>query len=129
MKSLSEGAAKLADGADALDSGAASLKEGIHKAYTGADTLHHGADVLNTGAGKLHEGIGTLDDGMLKLMNGMEQFKSEGINRLSEVLGDEVDEVIERLNSLAGGESVYTNFGGASADEKTSTKFIFKMEF
>jgi len=37
--------------------------------------------------------------------------------------------VIERLHLIADGENTYTNFAGADAHAKTSTKFIFKMEF
>ena len=78
---------------------------------------------------RLNQGIGTLDEGVSTLLSGMEQFKAEGIDRLTEIFGGEMDDVIERLRLIADGENTYTNFAGADDDAKTSTKFIFKMEF
>ena len=112
-----------------MAAGAKSLSDGITQAYNGADALNTGAETLYDGADRLDQGIGTLDEGVSTLLSGMEQFKAEGIDRLTEIFGDEMDDVIERLRLIADGENTYTNFAGADDDAKTSTKFIFKMEF
>ena len=58
----------------------------------------------------------------------MEKFKSEGIDKLAEVFGGELEDVLDRLTAISDAGTAYRSFSGTSENENDSVKFIFKTE-
>lgn len=142
IDTLNSGAGELADGAGSLKDGAASLKSGTGELKDGANQLVSGTEALNNGAGDLKQGIdtlkegvltldegmGTLDAGALALVDGMFRFDEEGISKLTELFGDDVQEVVDRLRAVADAGEEYNTFMGLPEGADGSVKFIIKTE-
>lgn len=128
IKTLNEGAGSLYDGAGALNSGAAELLGGAVELDNGARSLDDGAGQLYSGAGRLNDGVVSLDNGAKELMDGMIRFDEEGISRISELLGDDAADTINRIKAIRRAGEAYTSFTGAYADDDSnnSVRFIFK---
>ncbi len=142
IDSLNEGAGELDAGAESLRDGAASLKDGASQMQDGTGQLVEGTGTLNEGAGTLKDGVGTLkdgvltlddgmgelDEGALKLVDGMFQFDEEGISRMTELFGDDVQDVVDRLEAVAQAGKDYNTFAGLPQGMDGSVKFVIKTE-
>ena len=106
---------------DQVNDGAGTLKDG-------ADKLNKGAGDLYDGAVKLKDGTADLDEGAQELMDGMQKFYDEGIAKLSEVFGDNLTEVLDRLEAVKDAGAEYDNFAGAESDkdQNNTVRFIIK---
>ena len=127
-KELDDGAAKLQDGAKKLDDGAAELQDGAAELDDGALELQDGAAELDDGAAKLQDGAAELDDGALELKDGMIRFDEEGIRKLTELFGDDVQKVIDRIDALKDAGDRYNTFSGLQEGTEGSVKFIYKTD-
>ena len=139
---LKSGAGQLNDGAGQLRDGANKLSDGTKELKSGTDELNSGAKDLDTGAGKLVDGAGQLDDGakelndgatklddgVQELLDGICKFDEEGIKKLYEAFDGDLTEFADKMTAIQEAGSNYTSFGGASAEEKSSVKFIIKTE-
>ena len=149
LVSLNSGVGELADGASALKDGAEELKGGTGQLVEGTGTLNDGAgdlkdgmETLDDGIGTLKDGVGTLkdgvftldegmnslDEGALELLNGMFEFDEEGISKLTELFGDDVQDVVDRLKAVADAGKEYNTFTGLSEDMDGSVKFVIRTE-
>ena len=101
-------------GTNTLNDGAAELKEGIA--------------TLKDGVVTLDDGVGTLDEGALELLEGMFEFDEEGISKLTELFGDDVQDVVDRLKAVADSRKDYNTFTSLPEGMDGSVKFIIKTE-
>ena len=64
----------------------------------------------------------------LKLLrdDGMVEFNDEGIQKLIDLFGDNVTDMLDRLDAIQKTGSSYQSFSGKSDDMKGSVKFILK---
>lgn len=127
-KELDEGAGKLQDGASQLGDGASQLQDGAVELDDGAMKLQDGAVELDDGAAKLQDGAVELDDGALELKDGMIRFDEEGIRKLTELFGDDVEKVIDRIDALKDAGNRYNTFSGLQEGTEGSVKFIYKTD-
>ena len=118
---LKDGTVKLVEGTGTLNDGAASLKDGVI-------TLQDGVTTLKDGVLTLDEGAGTLDEGALELMDGMFEFDEEGISKLTELFGDDVQDVTDRLKAVADAGREYTTFTELPEGVDGSVKFVIRTE-
>lgn len=128
INSLDSGAGELAKGAGTLKEGAGELKNGTGQLIDGTAKLRDGADTLRDGALALDDGMGTLDDGALELLNGMFAFDEEGISKLTDLFGDDVQDVVDRLKAVADAGREYNTFTRLPENVDGSVKFIIKTE-
>lgn len=156
LSQLSAGAGTLMDGAGELREGAKDLKKGVWKLregmreldnggvklYDGALDLKDGAKDLDDGAGDLKDGIVELDDGAVELDDGVEElvdgveelhdgvieFNDEGIQKLIDLFGDNVTDMLDRVDEIQQVGAGYQSFSGKSSDAGGSVKFILKTE-
>ena len=133
--SLASGANTLKDGTSQLVNGAANLKNGTGELAAGAKDLKNGTDTLQDGTeqfvdgtAKLYDGTITLNDGTKELMEGMFQFKEDGVDKLTELFGDNVTSVIDRLSAIMEAGKNYNGFPNAQSDANTTVKFIYKTD-
>lgn len=127
-KELDDGAGKLQDGASQLGDGASQLQDGAAELDDGAAQLQDGATELDDGAAKLQDGATELDDGALELKDGMIRFDEEGIRKLTELFGDDVEKVIDRIDALKDAGDRYNTFSGLQEGTEGSVKFIYKTD-
>lgn len=132
---LKEGTEKLTEGVSTLNNGAGDLKEGAGKLNDGAGELNagavkldDGAIELNDGAVKLDDGAGKLDNGALELMEGMFRFDEEGISRLTDLFGDNVQEIVDRIDAVKDAGSKYNTFTKLPEGTTGSVRFIYKTD-
>lgn len=149
LDTLAKGAGDLDSGVGTLKTGAGNLDTGIGKVKTGADKLdsgtadlYDGAVQLDDGASDLYDGTvqlldGTdsLDDGAQELLDGLNKYNKEGIQKLTELFGDNVQDVLDRLQAVTEAGDDYNSFSGAlpvqSGDDKNggnAVKFIYRTD-
>ncbi|MBD5486539.1 MAG: hypothetical protein HDR18_13640 [Lachnospiraceae bacterium] len=128
VNSLKDGAGTLKDGTQELKDGTVQLVDGTGKLNDGAGTLKDGVNTLWDGVLTLDEGMGTLDEGALALLDGIFEFDEEGISKLTELFGDDVQDVIDRLKAVADAGKEYNTFTKLPENVDGSVKFIIKTE-
>lgn len=123
---LSGGAAQLADGIGQLSDGALQLTSGAETLSDGAGELKSGIDTLSRGCSALVDGVKKLRDGAMQLRDGLITFNKEGIEELTSVFDDELDELFQRLRATVHVSRRYCSFDG-KAQETGTVRFIYKM--
>ena len=123
---LSDGAGALLQGGNALSSGAQTLGGGITQLANGAVSLKDGTAALVSGGKQLKEGTTKLKDGSTELAEGMAKFDEEGVQKITEIFGDELQNLLERLNAVADADSAYKAFDGQNENENGKVKFIIE---
>lgn len=139
---LQDGAYRLDNGACALRNGAVELKDGTSRLYDGTLTLKSGTVELKSGTSELYNGTtqfvdgtstlysGTkeLSDGSIELMEGMLKFDEEGIKKLTNMFGEDVDSVIDRFKTVINAGDSYKIFTDVPDGVDSSVKLIYKTE-
>lgn len=98
------------------------------KLIDGARQLSDGASELNNGVNTLQTGAVKLDDGAQELLDGMTKFKEEGIDKLADLFGDNLTDVIDRLKEVCDAGAEYSSFAGNDDNGTNTVKFIFKTD-
>lgn len=115
------GAGELSDGVGDLKNGTAELKAGAAKLYSGVLTLQDGMPTLISGVTELR-------DGAMALSDGMKQFNEEGIQKLINLVDEDLDGVVVRLKATVDVSKNYTNFAGISNGMDGQVKFIYRTD-
>lgn len=118
----------LAAGLNLLDNGALRLAAGSSDLNTGANALANGIGTLQNGSGALIDGVQQLDNGAIKLNEGMVQFDEEGIQKLVNAFGGDVESLLDKANTMLDTSRSYKNFSGISDDMDGEVKFVFLSE-
>ena len=126
MSELSNGGVELYDGTVDLHDGAIDLDDGAGDLNDGANDLDDGAADLDDGVGELNDGADELVDGAKELHDGMIEFNDEGIQKLIDLFGDNVTDMLDRLDAIQKTGSGYQSFSGKRDDMEGSVKFILK---
>lgn len=121
VDSVASGAGELSDGVSDLKDGTATLKVGAAKLYSGVLTLQDGMPALIGG-------ITELRDGAMALSDGLEQFNEEGIQKLVNLIDEDLDGVAVRLKATVDASKRYTNFSGISDGMDGQVKFIYRTD-
>lgn len=126
VASASSGAAQINSGAAKLSAGAGTLASGAQSLSDGAGTLKSGLDTLSEGSDALVAGVSKLCDGALQLRDGLTAFDEEGIEKLTELAGVDLEGFTERLQAIVDVSKEYNSFAGKSDDMEGTVKFIIK---
>ena len=147
INQLNDGASQLQDGASQVANGAGDLEKGLIDADNGVADLQKGAHDLDDGAGdlqkgtndldkgasdlvdgviKLDDGAGDLDSGAAELADGMLKLNDDGIEKLTELFGDNLSDAVDRINAVVDTGTDYKSFAGTADPDNTSVKFIYK---
>lgn len=125
---LIDGTEKIKNGAVDLDDGAGKLQKGAIELDDGVVELKDGAHQLDDGASDLKDGAEKLDDGAGELKDGMFEFDEEGIEKLTSILGDDVQDVIDRLDAVRAAGKEYNTFTKLADGTDGKVKFIYKTD-
>lgn len=123
---LNVGAGQLLQGGEALASGAQTLGNGITQLANGAVSLKDGTAALASGGKQLKEGTTKLNEGSTELAEGMEKFDEEGIQKITKLLGDDLQVILDRLHAVTDADSAYKAFDGQNENGSGKVKFIIK---
>ncbi len=124
---LQDGAGQLKDGAEQLHNGAAQLAEGTAGLADGTSGLYNGTQALKDGCEVLSDGIGKLQDGTAQLKDGLIEFDEKAVQKLTSLLEEDLQELLDRLDATSEIAGNYTALTG-NQDEDSSVRFIYKTE-
>lgn len=123
---LNVGAGQLLQGGETLASGAQALGSGITQLANGAVSLKDGTAALASGGKQLKEGTTKLNEGSTELAEGMEKFDEEGIQKITKLLGDDLQVILDRLHAVTDADSAYKAFDGQNENGSGKVKFIIE---
>ena len=123
---LSSGISQLAKGSSRLQSGASELSDGVEQLADGSSQLKEGTAKLAEGGTKLDDGVSELKDGADDLKEGMEKFNKEGVEKVTDFLDEDVQDMIDRLKKVKEAGENYRSFSDESFDGKGKVKFIIE---
>lgn len=124
--SVESGSKQLSDGSNELGKGVKAFNEGVVSASAGADQLKDGTGKLSAAGSQLTDGINKLTDGAGTLDDGMNEFNEEGIQKLSDLAGDDLENVINHLKAVKKADKNYTSYAGIKEKSNGSVKFIIE---
>ncbi|MDD3360864.1 MAG: hypothetical protein PHW34_04240 [Hespellia sp.] len=96
------------------------LGEGIATLTTSLRSLETGAAQLTSYHSQLLQGVGSLTEGMASLQEGMDTFDKEGIQKLKELAGDDLQKVVSRIKALKEAEAQYKKENAGTDDNAKS---------
>jgi putative membrane protein len=128
LKTYTEGVATAASGASELYTGASTLADGTSDLKDGASDLYDGVGDLKDGVDALVDGVTQLKDGAAELHDGLVEFDEEGIQKITEAVGDDMAGLIDRVKATVDVSRNYRNFSGISDDMDGQVKFIYRMD-
>ena len=117
-----------AAGANALYAGADQLKDGTAQLRAGAAQLYNGVLQLQDGTPALVSGVTQLKDGAMQLSEGLEQFNRDGIQKLVNLLQNDVGDLSARVQATIDVSKDYRSFAGISDDAEGQVKFIYRTD-
>ena len=97
------------------------LLGGLTQLTSGLNELNLGMDSLNTGTGDLKTGIATLD-------SGIQQFNSQGISKINELVNGDVKSIEQRVKALAKLSANYTTFDENGENTTGTSKIIMIVD-
>lgn len=97
------------------------LLDGLTQLTSGLNELNLGMDSLNTGTGDLKTGIATLD-------SGIQQFNSQGISKINELVNGDVKSIEQRVKALAKLSANYTTFDENGENTTGTSKIIMIVD-
>lgn len=117
-----------AAGANALYAGADQLKDGTAQLRAGAAQLYNGVLQLQDGTPALVSGVTQLKDGAMQLSEGLQQFNRDGIQKLVNLLQNDVGDLSARVQATIDVSKDYRSFAGISDDAEGQVKFIYRTD-
>lgn len=117
-----------AAGANALCAGADQLKDGTAQLRAGAAQLYNGVLQLQDGTPALVSGVTQLKDGAMQLSEGLQQFNRDGIQKLVNLLQNDVGDLSARVQATIDVSKDYRSFAGISDDAEGQVKFIYRTD-
>lgn len=117
-----------AAGANALYAGADQLKGGTAQLRAGAAQLYNGVLQLQDGTPALVSGVTQLKDGAMQLSEGLQQFNRDGIQKLVNLLQNDVGDLSARVQATIDVSKDYRSFAGISDDAEGQVKFIYRTD-
>lgn len=117
-----------AAGANSLYAGADQLKDGTAQLRAGAAQLYNGVLQLQDGTPALVSGVTQLKDGAMQLSEGLQQFNRDGIQKLVNLLQNDVGDLSARVQATIDVSKDYRSFAGISDDADGQVKFIYRTD-
>ncbi len=125
---LSSGVKSYTDAAWQIYQGTKELSEGSAELANAKFELNDGIQELLDAIEELNEGVGELNDGVEELRDGVKEFDEEGIQKLSDLFGNDLAALVVKLRALRIAGDAYQNFSGIAAGATGSVRFIIETE-
>lgn len=121
-------ASELRPGIDKLYQGGILLRTSVAQLYEGTQTANGGGSDLVTATAQVSDGINQLYDGSVTLDNGMEEYKTEAIDKMNDMVQNTLTDVSERIKAVLKAANDYTIFSDSAEGKSTSVKFIYETD-
>ena len=125
----------LADSIRQLSAGSAQLKEGVTAFNNGVGQLSAGIAALRTGSGQLAgsgdslvQGCAALTEGLQGLQKGMITFDEEGVQKIADLAGDDLQNVLTQIRALKEADGAYQSFSRLKEGQSGSVRFIIETD-
>lgn len=128
LNGLKGNAKALAEGSTQLSVGVAALTDGISKLYSGSVELKKGTGALVSVGPSISKGLSALRDGAKALKDGMKAFDEDGIQELSDLAGDDLTDVIDRVKALKDADVAYDNYSGLAKGSTGEVRFVIETD-
>ena len=128
LNGLKGNAKALAEGSTQLSAGVTALTDGISKLYSGSVELKKGTGALVSVGPSISKGLSALRDGAKALKDGMKTFDEEGIQELSDLAGDDLTDVIDRVKALKDADVAYDNYSGLAKGSTGEVRFVIETD-
>ena len=116
----------LTGGASQLSANSGTLTSGASQLASGAQQLVSGTATLSSGSTQVKDGIKTLSDGAKELADGTKKFDDEGIKKLSDLVEDDLQDLMDRFDAIRSDDNAYTSFSGKSSGMDGNVKFVIE---
>ena len=116
----------LTGGASQLSANSGTLTSGASKLASGAQQLVSGTATLSSGSTQVKDGIKSLSDGAKELADGTKKFDDEGIKKLSDLVEDDLQDLMDRFDAIRSDDNAYTSFSGKSSGMDGNVKFVIE---
>jgi putative membrane protein len=123
---LTSGSSQLVSGSSQLESGVSAFNSGVGAASDGADQLQSGTGQLADATGQVSDGINQLAEGAEELNDGMNEFNEEGIQKIADLAGEDLETVINQFKAVKKADENYNSYAGIKEKSKGSVKFIIE---
>ncbi len=98
-------------------------------AYTdGVASAAEGAAQLNEGVPALQEGIAQLQTGVLDMKDGLTTFNADGVEKLTALVNDNLDGLLNRVRALAEAAQSYSNYAGIADGMNGTVRFVWRTD-
>lgn len=128
LNGLKGNAKALAEGSTHLSAGVAALTDGISKLYSGSVELKKGTGALVSAGPSISKGLSALRDGAKALKDSMKTFDEDGIQELSDLAGDDLTDVIDRVKALKDADVAYDNYSGLAKGSTGEVRFVIETD-
>lgn len=128
LDTLKSGISQLATGSAQLTAGIKTYGSAVGQVSEGAHKLSSGLGQLANSGVELEKAYQTLAKGMKTLKNGIATFDEEGIRSLSDLAGDDLTDMLDRVRALKKIDGNYDNFSGLGEDTEGSVRFVIETD-
>ena len=128
MNELTSAVEQLDAGGKKLSKNSSTLVNGAGAITSATSKLAAGGNKLSDGKNKLIDGIDKLADGSNELKDGMAEFDRDGISKLYNIVNDDLDKMLNRLDAISAAGNKYKSFAGIDKDMTGTVKFIMETE-
>lgn len=98
-------------------------------AYTnGAAAAAEGASQLKASMPELQSGIATLKDGALTLKNGLGTFNTDGVEKLSTLVNEDLEALLANARNLVQAAKQYQSYSGLADGMEGTVRFIWRTD-
>lgn len=101
---------------------------GVRDYTAGVDQAAAGAGQLQSNMPALISGVTQLRDGSMQLSYGLKQLNQEGIQKLTQALGDNVEGLVDRLTATVEVSRNYRSFSGISDGMDGEVRFVYRTD-
>ena len=101
---------------------------GVRDYTAGVDQAAAGAGQLQSNMPALISGVTQLRDGSMQLSDGLKQLNQEGIQKLTQALGDNVEGLVDRLTATVEVSRNYHSFSGISDGMDGEVRFVYRTD-
>ncbi len=124
---VSEGAKQLRALKQQLDSYSV-FYDGLRSYTAGVDSASSGASTLKSSMPALKSGISQLQEGAKKMCDGLDQFNSDGVEKLVNAVDGDLSTLAQNLRATLEAAQQYRSFSGVREDMDGEVKFLYRTD-
>lgn len=122
------GVQQAKDGSELLKANLYNLKINSNKLNNGAVKIFNGISKMKKGGNKLVGGVKKLQNGSMQLSEGIKQLNDKGIKKITDALGNDINDIYTRIKATVEVSKNYNSFSGIPNGINGNVRFIYKTD-